>query len=176
MKMEEDVDVEADTRRNAAEPSRRVCELRTAPEGRDSGLDAGGSPSDEALLESDVILPAQYFDMCRQTAHVDTGIHRLMLTLLEDGIRCWQEGIDSFSRRKSRLAFHDNEWIFGDVQDGPFAFETICEALGIDPEWLREGLHRWREAGGARIPRRSPCMHLTRMPLMPARRRCRRVR
>jgi hypothetical protein len=147
-------------------------------EGADVGaeLSEAGSLREESLLDSDVILPAQYFDMCRQTAHVDTGIHRLMLTLLEDGIRCWQEGIDSFSRRKSRLAFHDNEWIFGDVQDGPFAFETICEALGIDPEWLREGLHRWREARGARIPRRSPCTHLTRMPLMPARRRCRRVR
>jgi hypothetical protein len=88
-------------------------------EGADVGakLSEAGSLREESLLDSDVILPAQYFDMFRQTAHVDTGIHRLMLTLLEDGIRCWQEGIDSFSRRKSRLAFHDNEWIFGDVQD-----------------------------------------------------------
>jgi hypothetical protein len=153
MKMEEDVDVDVEAE-----------------------VSAGGSPSGEALLESDVILPAQYFDMCRQTAHVDTGIHRLMLTLLEDGIRCWQEGIDSFSRRKSRLAFHDNEWIFGEIQDGPFSFENICAALGIDPDWLRGGLRRWHERGASAIPRRSPAEHLTRMPLMPAKRRLRRVR
>src|SRR5260370_7204129 len=97
MKMEEDVDVEAE-------------------------VSAGASTSGEALLESDVILPAQYFDMCRQTAHVDTGIHRLMLTLLEDGIRCWQEGIDSFSRRKVRLAFHDNKIIFCQTHSCPLSY------------------------------------------------------
>ena len=142
----------------------------------DMKLTASGSPSCESLLDSDVMLPAQFFDMCRKTAHVDTGIHRLILTVLEDGIRCWQEGIDSFSRRKSRLASHDNEWIFGEIQDRPFSFENVCGVLGVDPGWLREGLRRWREAGGAQIPRRSPAEHLARMPLMPAKRRLRRVR
>ena len=136
----------------------------------DTELGAG-----ESLLDSDVMLPAQYFDMCRKTAHVDIGIHRLMLTLLEDGIRCWQEGIDSFSRRKSRLAFHDNEWIFGDIQDGPLSFENICGVLGVDPGWLRQGLRRWREAGASRIPRRSAIEGATRGPLAVPRRRLRRV-
>jgi hypothetical protein len=169
--MEEDVEMAAD-----AELSAGGSLLYNAAFANSLATNSQASPASESLPESDVILPAQYFDVCRRTAYLDTGIHRLMLTVLEDGIRCWQEGIDSFSRRKSRLAFHDNEWIFGEIQDGPFAFETICEALGIDPEWLREGLRRWREAGGARIPRRSPCEQLTRMPLMPARRRLRRVR
>src|SRR5260370_35743776 len=106
MKMEEDVDVEAE-------------------------VSAGGSPSGEALLESDVILPAQYFDMCRQTTHVDTGIHRLMLTLLGDGIRCWPEGTHAFPRRQRRLAFHDDQWIFSDTQEGPVPPENTCAAPEI---------------------------------------------
>ncbi|MGH7873082.1 MAG: hypothetical protein ACREQO_12780, partial [Candidatus Binatia bacterium] len=28
----------------------------------------------------------------------------------------------------------------------PFSFENVCEALGYDAEYLRNGLRRWKEA------------------------------
>jgi transposase-like protein len=35
-------------------------------------------------------------------------------------------------------------WILDRNSDGPFTFEAICEALGIEPNSLRDGLRQWR--------------------------------
>jgi hypothetical protein len=32
---------------------------------------------------------------------------------------------------------HDVAWIESSAQDQPFAFESICDALGFDPSYLR---------------------------------------
>jgi hypothetical protein len=59
--------------------------------------------------------------------------------------------------------------------DGPFAYETVCETLDIDPSCLREGLRRWRlqELDGTntrRLTRRSPVTAASRIGVPPKRR------
>ena len=42
-------------------------------------------------------------------------------------------------------AFGEAEtWILDRKAHGPFAFETICEALAIQPDHLRDGIRQWR--------------------------------
>jgi hypothetical protein len=36
--------------------------------------------------------------------------------------------------------------------DGLLSFDTICETLGINPEYVRQGLLRWKEK---RLPKHS---------------------
>jgi hypothetical protein len=38
------------------------------------------------------------------------------------------------------------EWILEKDTDWPFSFETICEVLGLNPDYVRQGLVRWKEA------------------------------
>jgi hypothetical protein len=96
------------------------------------------------LASADVLTPAQYYDRVR-TQHPEThAIKRLMLAVLEDALRCLQtyaEGCNPIHRK----AFGEAEtWILDRKAHGPFAFDTICEALGIQPDHLRDGIGRWR--------------------------------
>jgi len=68
-----------------------------------------------------------------------------MLAILEDGINCFQENLRAQDVRRSRL-FQDAEaWIVELDGDWVFSFENVCEALDINPAYVRQGLLRWRE-------------------------------
>ena len=68
-----------------------------------------------------------------------------MLAVLEDAIWCFQKYI--FARdSKRRGLFRDAEaWIFEENSDWLFSFENICEFWGFNPQYVRQGLARWKE-------------------------------
>jgi hypothetical protein len=96
------------------------------------------------LASADVLTPAQYYGRIR-TQHPEThAMKRLMLAVLEDALRCLQTYAES-RNPVHRKAFGEAEaWILDRKAQGPFAFDTICEALGIQPDYLRDGIRQWR--------------------------------
>ena len=96
------------------------------------------------------VLPLQFYGARRGTSEVEPLRH-LMVAMLVDAVRCFQA---KFERRKPgmRQEFAEvRSWIFSDEDDGPFSFRTVCDALEIDAEAIREGLIRWaakRLSGG----------------------------
>jgi hypothetical protein len=69
---------------------------------------------------------------------------RLMLAVLEDTLRCMQTYAASRNPVR-RTAFGEAEtWILERRAQGPFAFDTICEALEIQPDHLRDCIRRSR--------------------------------
>lgn len=95
------------------------------------------------LLVPDAIMPKQYFEDARNDCAM-RPIKRLMLAVLEDGLHCFQAYAGA-SRGIRRQIFVETEAWFADRRaDGPFAFETICDTLGIDPNFMRKGLRIWR--------------------------------
>lgn len=103
------------------------------------------------------------------------SIKALMLAVLKDAMLCCQ------SCKHSRRRAEAQAWLFDREADGPFAFETICHALRIDPGYLRMGLRRWRmqqvnRAEQRRIVRRTPVMSQGEISAFPLRRRRRAVR
>ena len=96
------------------------------------------------LFQPDVLLPAQYLETCLRKAHLEPE-KRLMLTVLEDAVWCFQKYI--FARdRKGKGLFRDAEgWILDENSDRLFSFDNICEALGLNPPYVREGLVRWKK-------------------------------
>lgn len=93
------------------------------------------------LFQPDVILPAQF--LARRGARAD-GERHLMLAVLEDGINCFRDNLRATRESERRLFREAEEWIMGEEQVGPFSFREICHVLGLDPDYLREGLERWR--------------------------------
>ena len=85
------------------------------------------------LTIPDVLTPVQYYEGVR-TQHPETrAMKRLMLAVLEDALRCLQQTHAESRNPFHRRAFAEAEiWILDRKAQGPFAFETICEALG-DP-------------------------------------------
>jgi len=95
-------------------------------------------------LSSIAILPEQFYN---SAVGVDTarGEIALMRAVLEDAVGCFQKQSVSSGRRVQRLAKEAEEWFFAEDHHWPFSFVNICAVLGLDPEYIRLGLKRWRQ-------------------------------
>ncbi|MBI2985271.1 MAG: hypothetical protein HYY45_00745 [Deltaproteobacteria bacterium] len=104
------------------------------------------------LFQPDTLLPAQYLETFRRKAHLEPE-KRLLLAVLEDAIACFQKYL--FARdSKGRTLFREaEEWILEEGSDWLFSFENICELLGLDPRYVRQGLVRWKEKQLAQRPK-----------------------
>jgi hypothetical protein len=113
------------------------------------------------LMTPDTLTPGQYYDGLRADDAYARPVKRLMLAVLEDAMRCYQTYARSRNRAQRRLFVEAEAWLMDRGADGAFAFETVCEALGIEPSCLRDGLRRWRAQqmdglNPRRLARRSP--------------------
>ena len=96
------------------------------------------------LLPTGVVLPEQFYT--RPTGcEAHGGEAALMRAVLEDAIHCFQKQFVRKGRRVGRLAREAEEWFATDDPRWPFSFVNICAVLGLEPEYLRLGLKRWRE-------------------------------
>jgi len=73
---------------------------------------------------------------------------RLMLAVLEDAIRTLLLARRTAVPRKRLM--RELAWVESTSQTEPFAFESICDVLGLDPGYLRQRL-----VSGAFVPARS---------------------
>ena len=96
------------------------------------------------LFEPDTLLPAQYFAAFAREGGL-VRERRLMLAVLEDAVECYQKYALARDPR-GRLLFDDAcDWIESGERDWPFSYENICEVLGLNPEYIRRGLSKWRQ-------------------------------
>jgi hypothetical protein len=95
------------------------------------------------LFQPDTLLPAQYLDTYRRKFHLEPE-KKLMLAILEDAVACFQKYL--FARDGKGKALHQEagEWIAGKSGNGIFSFDSVCEMLGLDPDYLRQGLAAWK--------------------------------
>jgi hypothetical protein len=70
---------------------------------------------------------------------------KLMLAVLEAAVRDFQTYAGSTTARGRRLFMEADAWFASRAID-LFAFETICQAIDVDPDVVRDGLRRWRLA------------------------------
>lgn len=94
-----------------------------------------------ARYEPDTLLPTQYYDRIKRRVVLE-GERKLMLAVLEDAIECYLNNMRAPSRRRRLLYYAARDWINARGKKGLFAFETLCEALDLDPQALREMLAR----------------------------------
>lgn len=96
------------------------------------------------------VLPEQFYSLAE---HPDSsqGELALMRAVLEDAVYCFQK---SQGTNAARLAKDAERWFFTDDQRWPFSFVNICVALGLNAEYIRRGLQRWRQHPSAVSPRK----------------------
>ena len=78
--------------------------------------------------------------------NIREGEEALMLAVLEDAIETFQVYVLAENKRGKKLFREAEEWILEKDSDWFFSFENICEVLALDPNYLRLGLMRWKEA------------------------------
>ena len=71
--------------------------------------------------------------------------HRLLLAVLEEAIWTYQRYAFANDRRGVALLSHVEEWFASEDSDWVFSFVAICDALGLEPTYLRAGLRRLRD-------------------------------
>jgi hypothetical protein len=95
------------------------------------------------LMVPDAPTPSQYFEGVHRDNPATLAIKRLMSAVLQDALRCLQTCTDASTPIRRRMFFEAQAWISDRRARGPFAFEAVCEALGIEPNRLREGIREW---------------------------------
>jgi len=99
------------------------------------------------LFEPDVLLPGQFFSFFRKEAGFDRE-RRLMLAVLEDAIDCFQKYAHTNDLRGRQLFLESYEWIMSPDKRWLFSFENICQIVDMNPDYIRQGLSRWRTQNG----------------------------
>jgi hypothetical protein len=101
----------------------------------------------ENLFQPDILIQSQYLATHQRRFHQEPE-KVLMLALLEDAIVCFQDNFGAGDRRKRALFEDAEQWILDRNSSYIFSFENICEVLGLDAGYLREGLMRWKATQG----------------------------
>jgi len=103
--------------------------------------------SDERLLDvfdPDIILPVQHFAAI-QRKKFPTGEHRLLVALIQDAIECFQKHMHARDAKRRQLFLDAQGWIGSEDDRGVFSFNNVCMLLGMNPDYVRQGLAHWSE-------------------------------
>ncbi len=101
----------------------------------------------------DAVLPEQvYGDPL--SARVGGPEASLMRAIMEDAVVCFQYQFYISGSRSQRLAREAESWFFSEDTEWPFTFVNICNVLGFNPDYIRQGLRRWYVKHPAKMKRR----------------------
>jgi len=102
----------------------------------------------------DLLLPSQYFGVIRGCGQL-TPEQKLMVAVLESAVHDFQRYHVATRWRGQRLFREAQEWLTSREETGIFSCVAICQAVGIDPDYLRKGLSAWppgkRRGGKAEV-------------------------
>lgn len=77
------------------------------------------------------------YEAVHRRAEPAMGERRLLLAVLEDGIRTLLKNAQASRGRALNLQREARSWLTADASGGVFTFANICDVLGIDPQRLR---------------------------------------
>lgn len=97
-----------------------------------------------SLFQPDVLLGEQYLENCRRKIALEPE-KALMLAVLDDSVRCFQENIFSENKKKRMLFDEAVEWLFSEDESWIFSFVSICSVMNLDADYLRRGLRQWEK-------------------------------
>ena len=97
-----------------------------------------------SLFEPDTLVSAEYFQNFSRKTLLQPE-KRLMLAMLEDAVSCFQVYVTARSGKGKKLFNEAEEWIMMKHDDWIFSFASVCEMLGFNPEYVRQGLRRWKQ-------------------------------
>jgi hypothetical protein len=93
------------------------------------------------LLEPAFVLPDQLVRRASCGAR-ESAVHRLMLGILRDAVDVYLKALTPGNRVAAKRLREVVAWFASDDRQWPFSFERICEALGLEADYIRAGLYR----------------------------------
>lgn len=131
----------------------------------DHPTDLGNYVVDERislLFQPDTLSAEEYLGNYRRKTALEPE-KTLVLAVLEDGIRCFQDNASARSGKKKRLFEEAQHWLFSEDSDWLFSFTSVCALLGFDPDYIRRGLKKWeKESRISAKEEQPPCVAVPR--------------
>ena len=97
-----------------------------------------------ALFQPDTLVQDEYFEVFRKETCLEPE-KKLMSAVFEDAISCFQHYTFTRDKKRAALFREAEDWILEKNDDRFFSFENICEILGFNPGYIRQGLLRWKD-------------------------------
>src|SRR5262245_9057823 len=96
------------------------------------------------LLPTDRLLAAEFFDHLKKKIFAEPE-NRLMFAVFEDAVSCFQDNVLATDSKRKTMFADAEKWILDADTDGLFSFDNLCGIFGITPQYLRQGLLRWKQ-------------------------------
>ena len=109
----------------------------------DNVLDICAEEALAALFQPDTVAPAEYFKIYERKPGLELE-KKLILAVLQDGMWSFQNCVCPTDNRQKKWFLEAEEWFNEEESEWTFSFENICDALRLDPQYLRQGLISWK--------------------------------
>ena len=73
------------------------------------------------------------------------GEEKLLFAVLTNAIEDFQKYVDAKDETGWKLFHEAEEWFLEQNSDSICSFSSICETLGLHPDYMRRGLMSWKE-------------------------------
>ena len=112
-------------------------------------------------FQPDTLVSAEFCDAVQKRSRL-LPEHALMRAVLDDAVCCFQKCLSARDKAGKKMFREVEEWILEENSEWIFCFENVCDVLGLDPQYIRRGLLRWKErriaaCGQAKLLRSQPC-------------------
>lgn len=104
-----------------------------------------------AVFEPDAVLASQFFTPGTDLPEPE---RLLMVAVLEDAVRCLLNFHGATEVKKVALYREAHAWLMSTERTGLYAFENICDVLGIEAGYFRRQLLARRASARPPAPRR----------------------
>ena len=101
------------------------------------------------LFGNDVLAPEDFARVYR--THLDSPERELMVAVLEQALADYQRYLSAREEKGMKRFGEAEAWILQTDAEWIFPFINCCEVLGIEPDYLRQGLLLWRQAKRPRL-------------------------
>ena len=128
----------------------KSANLQNEQLGRETSCDLG-FPLEEYIMakfEPDILLSVQYDRIYNNGSLFPEK--ELMLAVLEEAVSDVQRYREARDRNGKKRFEETEAWFLAKEGGWIFSLENICEVLGIDPDYVRRGLLRWKQGKQAR--------------------------
>ena len=104
-----------------------------------------------SLFQPDTLLGEDYAANFRRKIPLEAE-RVLLLAILEDGVRCYQENLLVTGGKRRVLFDEAKEWLFSDDGTWFCSFVSICTMLNLEPNYIRRGLRQWEARARSAAP------------------------
>jgi hypothetical protein len=99
--------------------------------------------------QPDVLLVHEYLHVY-QSSFAQTPEMKLMAAVLKDAIDCYLKSLSAKPRRGKKRSNEAEQWFFSEDEDWLYSFQSVCDMLKLDPDYIRRTLLRHKQEHAAK--------------------------